>query len=597
MTIRFYPYSIFWLFVYIVTLFSAPREYNVNLYKDNLSWNWQGRFFWDSGPYARLRFFMTDQFVSNLYVESAFGKRWRDENNLDTYWSYALSEKFSASTHFKSQIFSDENSFVKFSKHLLFEELKLKPQNRITISPALGWTTEDIYNYRDHGFYSQLKMEVSNYDLGDYRNNTNGFSSLFIFPGRRNQEHRYFVSFSRQFSTQAEDSLQVGYEFVDNRYPLPPTVNEAQKILEDVGINSRYLYNNLNYFLSEHSVIQLETKLQNRDLTQSNKNLQNHRQELNFANRIGIRHGGPRFKGTFSFSTSQISTLSSRRPAGSEESRTDIDGLQSAFNLLMDWQVSQADNFQFSFSYTKYEYDSPDTTQTVDEDDIRFIGDLQYLHRFSDYFALKLSAHVYLYHQIYIHQSRSANNNWNRIYQLASTFYHKINDSFENRSQIKILANYTVYDFEEILPEVRSYIFRKLSLADTLSWRISEHLRIRAIYQLENEDNGTFFQDIFAQQISRELRSHLIDLGLIYFRYRAFELGTGLNWYLRKEWSHFPEKRMTRDYVAFSPSLSFVYNLGENLNIFATFSPRQYRDIYSRTQYFSTGRLHLRYFF
>lgn len=259
--------------------------------------------------------------------------------------------------------------------------------------------------------------------------------------------------------------------------------------------------------------------------------------------------------------------------------------------------MSSADEMQLNFSYTKYEYSSPDTSQSIDEDDVRFIIDLNYSHRFSRYFLFRLNTNLYLYHQIYIFPNRSANNNWNRIYQLAPSFVHQIGDRFENVYQLKILANYTVYDFEEILPEVRSYLFRKLIFSDTLRVKVSGGLKIQTFYQLEKEDNGTFFEDIFAQQVSRELVSHYLDIALIYYRIKGFEISTALNWYIRQEWNMMPERQLVRDYQAFSPRLSILYHMGQHLFFYATLSPRVYQDINIEEQYFSTGRLNLKYLF
>ncbi len=367
--------------------------------------------------------------------------------------------------------------------------------------------------------------------------------------------------------------------------------------MEDVGINSRYLYNDLRYRFSPATVFQVETKLQNRDITQSNPQLINHRQELNYANRLSVLYSGSRLTTYFAFNTAQITTLASRRSGPSAESRTDIDGLQAAFHLKMGWKISKSDETSLNFSYTKYEYSSPDTTQGIDEDDVRFIADLDYTHRFSPYFLLKLKGNLYLYHQIYIFPTRSANNNWNRIYQLASAFVHQVGDYFENVYQLKILANYTVYDFEQILPEVRSYLFRKMIFTDTLRITFGDGLKIQTLYQLEKEDNGTFFKEIFAQQISRELVSHYLDIALIYFRIKGLEISPAVNWYIRKEWNLMDQKKLVRDYLAFSPRISVSYSMGRHLNFYVSISPRVYRDLNLAQQYFTIGRLNLKYMF
>jgi hypothetical protein len=263
----------------------------------------------------------------------------------------------------------------------------------------------------------------------------------------------------------------------------------------------------------------------------------------------------------------------------------------------MNWKMSPADEANLSLVYIKYEYLSPDTAQTVDRDRVRFISDLFYRHRFSNYFSLGLFSSISLEHQIYIHPSRSINNNWNRIFQLGSIFDHKISEMFRNSYRLEILANYTVYDFEEFLPEVRSYLFRRLVFTDTLEVGLTRGLKLQTVYQLEKEDNGTFFKEIYAQQISRELMSHLVDIGLIYLRINGFELTTALNWYVRREWSFTEEKRLIRDAISLSPRLNLLYRASRNLRIFLSFIPRSYKDLNIRRQYSTIGRFNLRYTF
>ncbi len=577
-------------------LFPQTGEYQLNLFKDNLSWMWFGGLNLDIKINSKTQFVVKDQFTSNLFLETVKGNKWRDENNFKGYLSYDFSDPFKTSTQFSSRVFSDENSFVKFSKHIIFQQIDYYPISKVKVAPALGWASEDIYSIRDQGWYSQINSHVNGYDLGGYTNTLQGFSSLYYYPNRKNQEHRYFTAFNKQFSELARDSLQIGYEFIDNSYPIPSIGSGNIVNLEDVGINSRYLYNELDYKFSSLSNLTIETKIQTRDITQSSINLHNHRKELNFANRVAVRYGTKKLSSGFIFSTSQETTLSSRKPVGTNQTRSDIDGLQSAFHLFLRWR-STFDESRLSFSYTKYEYSSPDTSQTVDEDDLRFIIDLMYRHIFSDYFSIKINANLYLYHQIYIHPSRSANNNWNRIYVLASSFIHTIPERVRHSFQIKILANYTVYDFEDILPEIRSYLFRKLDFSDSLQIQISNGLKFQTIYQLEKEDNGTFFKDIFAQQISRELTSHFIDVGLLYAGIKGLQLNTALNWHFRKEWSMAPDRRLVRDYRAFSPRVSLKYGINKNLFLFLIYSPRSYRDLNIKKRYFSMGRIDLKYYF
>lgn len=568
------------------------RNYQVDLFKDNISWNWQGKLNWHTRIKQKNRFFLNNAFTSNLFRESGLSNKWKDEDNLESGWEQKFSSRLLSATRLRSHIFSDENSFVKFSKHLLFQEFQVHPVNKLKVSPALGWAVEEMYGFRDQGWYTQLNADLKDWDLGGYVNNSEIFNSIYFFPGRRNQEHRYFMSFNKKFSEFANDSLRVGYEFMKNSYHLARV-----EFLENVEINSRFLYNRLGYHVSPKSRLDVETRIESRDISQSNPDLLNHRNEQNISNKVSLVFNGESFNQGVTFFTSQNTNLSSRSAGMRAESRNDLEGLQAAFNLFSHWKMNQSNELQLTFAYTKYQYSSPDTTQMIDEDDLRFISDLRFLHRFSTYFSASLAANFYFYHQIYIHANRSANNNWNRIFQLTPSFHLRIPRLLEHTNRIKILANYTVYDFDEILPQIRSYIFRELVFIDSLSIHLSAGLRLQTNYQLEKEDDGTFLKNLFAQQVSRELTSHFFDIRLVYVRITGLQLATGFNWYFRKEWVLFPRRRLARNYRAFSPRLTILYSLGPRLLLHLSIAPKTYRDLNIKRRYFGTGKVNLKYYF
>src|SRR4030042_759087 len=153
MLIRISKHFIIFLLLLSGIVHSQPGEYQLNLYKDNLSWYWFGKLYWNSGWHSKSRFLFDEQFSSNLFVERALGNKWRDENNLTTSWTYRLRESWKTASYLRAQIFSGENSFVKFSQHLLYQEIQYSPISGISLQPAVGWATEDIYRYRDQGWY------------------------------------------------------------------------------------------------------------------------------------------------------------------------------------------------------------------------------------------------------------------------------------------------------------------------------------------------------------------------------------------------------------------------------------------------------------
>ncbi|NOX36154.1 MAG: hypothetical protein GXO78_01335 [Calditrichaeota bacterium] len=565
----------------------TATHYELQLVKDNISWLWLGGLHFQLGSDSTSKLLLENRFSSHLYRAMRTDKKWKDDNALEISWQKRMSPFWDVRTRFQSKIFSDENTFVKFSKHYLTQEVTFRPRPEIAITPAAGWAVEDIFGIRDQGFLGRLNMKIRRWDMGGYLNDTDFSGEVRAFPGRRNQEMRVFTSWQKQFSPYARDSIRVGYQFTQSRYYLPNT-----QALEQVLINARFLENELHYQTSPRSQVLVATSFRNRDIDQSNPNLQNRRKEIFLGNHLRWRYQGEKLALMSGISFSQTIY-------DNPDVQTDLNALQTTLSSNVTYRFRPGRLAWLRFSYTKFEYNTPDTVVNHDDrDELRFIVDAAYLHRFHPDFTMTLQFNTYLYHQIYIHPSRSANNNWNRIFQLRAAFRHRLNGSMEHRYQLKILANYTVFDFDELFPVFRSYIFRKLIFTDSLSIQLSPQLSLKAIYQLEKEDNGTFFKNLFAQQVTKELTAHFINVYLEHRRLWMFQVLSGITIYRRDEWRLDGQRRKIREFRSLSPRLTVIYRVpGSQLFLYATYAPTNSTNFGQRFQYFHTGTIQLRYRF
>ena len=76
-------------------------------------------------------------------------------------------------------------------------------------------------------------------------------------------------------------------------------------------------------------------------------------------------------------------------------------------------------------------------------------------------------------HIVYIYAEESANNNINRILRLSTGgTYSGANVSSTNSFEVS--ANYTVYDFEDLVPNYQSYSFRQFTAMDSSQNKIRQ---------------------------------------------------------------------------------------------------------------------------
>ena len=584
------------------------------LNKDYISWVWSADFQTAFSAVGNSRVAFNNQLQSSLYRQSAQTDRWRDENTLAFSWHFPLSRNLATRTIVESRIYSDETANRKFNKHLVAQELQWQITPQIAITPASGMAFEESFNKADQGWYGKLGVSLSRINMGEYINTTEASSQLRAFPGRNNQEHTLYTGWTRQFSSQASDSLKLGYQYSETRYYIQSPAGSAPPI-ETVYINTRFLSNQLQYLLSEQSVLLVTTNFKNRDIDQSlspeSLNLSSRRRvELALENQIEYLIFWQNWRWQNTIFTSQ-----SENDNPSVE--TDISTLQTAFSTSLERRTNDGRHYWGKFSYTKLEYNTPsledvqsslELRNRQDRDEQRFIFDIGFRHPLRSYFTVGLKGNVYLFHQIYLRSGRSQNNNWNRVYQLAGEFDHQMTDNIRHRQSVKILANYTVFDFEELLPTVRSYVFRKLIYNDSLVVKLSKNLEIFNIYQLEKEDNGSFFKAAFAQKVNRELTAHFFNLGLTHRNIFGLQLSVGFTMFNRNEWGYSADrtKIKLREFESFSPRMTLIYPASRRLLVYVNYAPNRTvnktkglsESVFSENiQYFTSGNINLRYTF
>ena len=517
------------LFVGLICLLSAaqlfaqsPFDYQVEMKKNFLSWGW------NAGVTSHIKtgdsafFSINDQFRSQLYRQNSEADKWRDENTLYMGWQIPLNRYFSTRSLVESRIFADENTVVEFSKHLAAQELLFRPLPKVEIFPAAGVALEEAFSQQDAGWYGHLGTKINRLDMGGYLNTTDLKSTYRGFPGRKNQAHTFQTGWSKQFSEYASDSIRVGYQYSESRYYLRPVAVDSSSNLETVTAIGRFLSNQLLYRFSRRSLLMIATTFRNQSVNQVNPGLNSLRREISFENQLSYLFN----RGPFRWQSGLIFSQANNDNPGL---RTDVNALQTSMQQRLQLAIGQKNELWTNFSFTKFEYNTPEAANEDerrlrdDRDELRFLFDAGLRRNFSPYFSATLKGNAFLYHQIYIRSGRSSKNNWNRIYQMATTTEHRLSDRIHHGNQVKILANYTVFDFDDILPGVNSYVFRKLVFVDSLVYKLSDRLKLNSYYQLELEDNGRFFEAEFSQQVTREQAAHFF----LHFAFAGKPVGPG----------------------------------------------------------------------
>lgn len=155
------------------------------------------------------------------------------------------------------------------------------------------------------------------------------------------------------------------------------------------------------------------------------------------------------------------------------------------------WMLPSGDSLRGEYSTSLLRYDTPSALNNDDRDEVAINANASYTHIFSHIFSGTLLAEMRLAHLVFIKSQRSAQNNWNRIIRLAPYFVLKTS-TLEMRPQFEVLANYTSFDFEDVLGTVQSFSLRQVAYRDSIRIIVNPHATLESRILFRYFERGEF---------------------------------------------------------------------------------------------------------
>jgi hypothetical protein len=240
-------------------------------------------------------------------------------------------------------------------------------------------------------------------------------------------------------------------------------------------------------------------------------------------------------------------------------------------NLSFSSQVylSHKDYLIISLFHRKLKYDTPSDVNYDDRDELLSIGRIFYQRSFNPFFKAFINLEASLNKIVYIFAQRSSNNNIKRIFKLASGGIIKSN-LLTSINTAEVSANYTVFDYEELNPNFRSYSFRQIVFRDSTWLNISKGIKFFITGYLKHSEQGNFKWSSFTSKPQRylteffaepkliiESSGFIIGLGIRVFELTTYNIENGI------------DKKKVSEYSSIGPLSEINYELTDNL-IFKT---------------------------
>ncbi len=234
-----------------------------------------------------------------------------------------------------------------------------------------------------------------------------------------------------------------------------------------------------------------------------------------------------------------------------EELEASKDNHSSLFkmNASLYYDITVKNRIEFTGSASLYRYDTPAESNYDDRDELDFI--VYIAHRYNNLTNLQIttSADLNLYHTVYIFPQKSANNNWNRVLRLTSRSIFEPSERFRTVNTISVTANYTVYDFEDLVSTVKSYSFRQFNVKDSTRIMIWGDLGIDLCGEIKLYDRGELNWKAFSMKPLNYFEDRYINVSLIFINENNFLFSGGYKYFEQRKFNYLNGEKIFDTFV------------------------------------------------
>ncbi len=524
-------------------------------------------------------------FVKNYYSSSVTKLNenlYRDFDNIKITGGYAVSSSLNVSANYFGQFFSDDRTFqLKGSSSnmgylsALYDDVVNGSQIYSTLNA--GYKVESQYDELNKGPSFSGDFNIYNLNLSDFLVDGQlrlGYESLD--PRKKSLVYSR-IYFEKPFEDNlARNEFDGTFSRIRKDFYFPADNLSVQQFGIRNNIEKRVenifrFYNRFDYTISDNAAVVFNLNPDYRRITKENTyvpittNTQpsiydTDIQELSFAGDIALNfqfrkldyqikaYYRERDEKHFLMNPGRINSNFVNIIENNEATKNNHSSIFK-LNGNVYYNINLMNRVEFSGSASILKYD---TQSDLNYDDRDELGYLVYVaHRFNNLRNLILvtSFDVNLYHTVYILAQKSSNNNWNRVIRFTSKSYFEPSDNFRNVGTFSVLANYTVYDFQDIISSVKSYSFRQLNLKDSLIVRFSRHFGTDIYGEVKLYERGELNWNDFTQRPVNYFEDKIINSELNYFFNKFITFSGGYRWFEQRKFNYLNGERVFDNYV------------------------------------------------
>lgn len=468
----------------------------------------------------------TDRFQSSLIkTDQNFI---RDDNTVQLRGNKSIAASLELTAQVNSSVFSDQRAIAlnSLASHTFLGGLSWTPIQNIIVTPLAGYKLDSQLGVGDHGFAYNANAELLPLSFGKYI--ASGMMNIigeYLDP-RLLEERHLTTTLQANFSSDADNRSQIEYRKLRRDFYLP-TDSVIQKLygvnhpIESRNENIFFINDQLRYRISNPLQALLSVELMQRTISKKQKYIDfnaplpifdseinefrmngnfvlqynnNERTKAEF--RVGLNGRDERYSINPILSIDPL--LYTRQQKIEDQKNNSIN--QTQLGISFNHALSSIDTILCAASTVKMVYNTPSETNYDDRDELFFLFNAGWIHRFSELFSARILSEVNLRHTVYIFGQRSANNLWNRVFRLVSSTEYVLPNILQTKNFAEVIANYSVYDFEDITQSAQSFSLRQMTIGDSSSIRLSGNIWFTGCLQIRLYEQGELHWSSFTMR-------------------------------------------------------------------------------------------------
>jgi hypothetical protein len=535
--------------------------------------------------FDKFSFDVTENYNST-YIKSA-DKSIRDEHFFSASTAYKVTPFLKLGLMGNNSILSDNRKIeinqASVSNAMIFSDLT--PGEKIHISPFFGYSQNRQIGENDYGFIYGGEGLLDNYDISNFNLSSQlRFRNEDISP-RKNLIRFFNLIANSTFNENVSNYISTGYSqnrkdfyysadsIISNEYNITNNIqsrNETSYLLQD-GLTYNNFIKNFGLDLTgtlNWRNIDRDTRYHPLQVL-SNSVFDSRIEELKFEVESNLSYASSAFTGRFRINYQErdekhIAKNFLNTSSLFFDERQDIENqknnnsARAAVSFMGDWNVSDRDKISLSIYQNKLRYDTPSQDNFDDRDELLSIFRLRYIHSLTPFFSSFVTAEGTQSHVVYIFSEKSSNNNINRILKFsAGGDYHGKNVSSINGFEVS--ANYTVYDFRDLVPNLRSFSFRQFTATDSSTIRLSKKFSFKNYGYIKLSQQGELNWSAFAEKPTRYLQEIYAEPKII-MKYSNISFGLGSRIFSLKTFNYDGKKKVKdSDYLSIGPLTEIIW--------------------------------------